>query len=190
MAFQEVTDLSAETTIALGGVNRKTGKKNPTSVEGYYLGSRTVADKKKKSGESYIYFFQTSKGNVGVWGKTDLDRKMQTAQVGTMVRATFTNMLETPNGPMYKYKVEIDPENTIEVVGGGNSSASTTGGGFSASEEDEDTYGSDDESNDIGGSDLDDEGPGFATNTRVALSASDRKAQVEALLKGGGRKRG
>lgn len=117
MAFRVVTDLSADVTISLGGINKKTGKKNPTSIEGYYLGNRRVDDRKKKSGFSFIYVFQTAQGNVGVWGKTDMDRKMGEAVTGQMTRVSFDRMVPTPNGDMYKYKVEVDDENTIEVVG-------------------------------------------------------------------------
>lgn len=116
MAFKEVLDLNPDTVIALGGQNRKTGKANPTKVEGYYLGKRQVEDRKKKSGVSYIYVFQTEKGNVGVWGKTDLDRKMQSATPGAMLRATCIGTTPTPNGDMYKFKVEVDSDNTIEVT--------------------------------------------------------------------------
>lgn len=115
MAFKQIQDLSADVTISLGGTNRKTGKKNPVSVEGYYLGSRTVADQKKKDGKSYIYFFQTATGNLGVWGKTDIDRKMGAVTPGNMTRISFDKMLKTPNGEMYKYRVEQDSDNTIEV---------------------------------------------------------------------------
>jgi len=117
MAFKEVTSLEAEVTISLGGANRKTGKKNPSSVEGYYLGKREVDDVKKKSGKSYIYYFQTKTGNLGVWGKTDLDRKMTSATLGSMTRVSHSGMRATPNGEMYVYKVEIDSDNTIEVSG-------------------------------------------------------------------------
>lgn len=115
MGFQQVTDLDAENTVAIGGTNKKTGKKNPSSVEGFYLGKRKVDSKKSKSGFCFIYYFQTPQGNVGVWGKTDLDRKMETVTPGLMVRASFDKMVPTPNGEMYKYKVEFDPDNTIEI---------------------------------------------------------------------------
>lgn len=114
--FKEVLDLNPDTVISLGGKNKKTGKPNPTSIEGYYLGKRAIEDRKKKSGKSYIYVFQTAQGSVGVWGKTDLDRKMLTATPGQMMRASFDRMVETPNGDMYKYKVEFDDSNTIEVA--------------------------------------------------------------------------
>lgn len=115
MAFKTVQALDAENTVALGGENRKTGKKNPTQVEGYYLGSREVESRKSKTGKAKIHFFQTSKGNLGVWGKTDLDRKISSVEIGAMVRATFVGMKPTPNGEMYTYKVEHDPDNAIEV---------------------------------------------------------------------------
>lgn len=116
MAFKEVQDLSTDTVVAMGGINKKTGKANPTKLEGYYLGKREVEDKKKKSGFSFIYAFQTGQGNIGVWGKTDLDRKMASASVGAMTRITQSGTTPTPNGDMYKFKVEIDLENTIEVL--------------------------------------------------------------------------
>lgn len=115
MAFKTVTDLSADVTISLGGVNKKTKKANPFSVEGYYLGTRQVADKKKKSGLSNIYFFQTLEGNVGVWGKTDMDNKMLSVTPGNKVRISYDRMVPTPNGDMYKYRVEVDEDDIIEV---------------------------------------------------------------------------
>lgn len=123
MAFQTVNSLEADTTISLGGTNRKTNKPNPTSIEGYYLGNRTVEDKKKKSGVSFIYIFQTSKGNVGVWGKTDMDRKMSQTPPGVMTRVTSTGTRATPNGEMYTYKVEVDNDNSIEVAASQNQRA-------------------------------------------------------------------
>ena len=133
MAFKEVSDLSADTTIALGGFNKKAKKDNPTQVEGYYLGNRSIPDRKKKNGMSYLHFFQTSSGNVGVWGKTDMDRKLLAVTPGTMTRVTFDRMVDTPNGEMYKYKVAVDSDNTIEVAstnlstGSGANSGTTTG---------------------------------------------------------------
>lgn len=126
MAFKTVTDLSADNTISLGGFNKKANKNNPTSAEGYFLGSRQVVSPKSKTGFAAIHVLQTSKGNLGVWGKTDLDRKMQGVTPGTMVRITFTGTVETKNNPMYKFKVEVDEDNTIEV------SASTENGGDDA----------------------------------------------------------
>lgn len=172
MAFKQVTDLDAETTVALGGFNKKTRRDNPTSVEGYYLGKRKVDSKKAKSGFCYIYYFQTPKGNVAVWGKTDLDRKMENVTPGVMVRASFSKMLPTPNGEMYKYLVEFDPDNTIEVTtltaGTSNEDYSTTDDTTTASDDDA----ADEEEVDEDAAQAD------------ALLAAERKAKVEALLKG------
>lgn len=175
MAFKEVNDLSTDTTISLGGTNRKTGKTNPKSIEGYYLGKREVQDNKKKSGISYIYIFQTPKGNVGVWGKTDLDRKMSGVTPGTMVRASHVGMTQTPNGEMYKYRVEFDEENTIEVSAensSGNLEGGNTGDGFSQGSAEGFDEGVEQEYTAV-------------QETGALAAAAERKAKVEALLRGG-----
>lgn len=112
MGFKEVASLDAEVTIAIGKTD-KNGKAFPKQAEGYYLGSRTVESKR---GESKLHFLQTAKGNLGVWGTTDLNRKLLQAPVGTMVRITSTGTKPTPNGDMYTYRVEQDTDNTIEVA--------------------------------------------------------------------------
>lgn len=116
MGFKTVSDLSTDNAIALGGFNRKTNKENPTTITGYFIGSKEVDSPKSKTGKAKLHVFQTSTGNVGVWGKTDLDQKLRAAEVGALTRVTFTGMQETKNNPMYKYKVEVDSENTIEVA--------------------------------------------------------------------------
>lgn len=115
MAFTEVQDLDSDKTTALGGFNKTTGKANPTKAEGYFIGSKDVASKKARSGFAKLHILQTEDGKLGIWGKTDLDRKMQGVTPGTMVRITQNGKQATPNGDMYKYKVEVDASNTIEV---------------------------------------------------------------------------
>lgn len=112
MGFSEVISVPA---IALGGIDKKTGKPNVKQMEGYLLRTREVPDQKKKSGVSYIYEFQTKSGIQAVWGKTDMDRKLRNVMPGTMVRVTWTGMKPTPAGDMYIYKVEQDTSNVIEV---------------------------------------------------------------------------
>ena len=172
MGFKEVQSLDADVTIALGGTNKKTGKANPTKAEGYYLGSRIVEDRKKKSGKSYIYILQTPKGNLGVWGKTDLDRKMVSVTPGEMIRMSVNGTRSTPNGDMYVFKVEHDPENTIEVLPQG-ASALNSGAGFddsAASEGFGDEAGEDEET-------------AYVPPQVSQASAADRKAKIDALLK-------
>jgi hypothetical protein len=120
MSFKEVQDLDADVTVALGGKDKKTGKPNPTRVEGYYLGARKVESKFGKDGFSFIYIFQTQKGKIGVWGKTDLDRKMLAVTPGNMTRVTQSGSVSTPRGDMMRFKVEVDADNTIEVNVAGN----------------------------------------------------------------------
>lgn len=116
MAFQKGLSFEADQTISLGGINKKTGKPNPTQVEGYFLRTKAVPDKKKKSGYSYIHLFQTAKGNVDVWGKTHMDNQMVNYTPGTMLRVTQAGTRTTPNGEMFLYEIEFDPSNTIEVA--------------------------------------------------------------------------
>lgn len=115
MAFKKVSTLDADVTITIGGEDKKTKKKNPTSVEGFYLGTRTVATNSKFGGDSTLYFFQTEKGNVGVWGKTDLNKKMSAAKPGQMTRIEYNGMKPMPKGDMHVYAVFQDSEVTIDV---------------------------------------------------------------------------
>lgn len=115
MGFKQVADLDCDNTTAIGGTDKKTGKKNPVSIEGYFIGTRQVTSPKSKNGLSALHTLQTQKGNVGVWGKTNLDQKMKAVLPGQMIRITFVGMVPTKNNPMYKYNVEVDADNSIEV---------------------------------------------------------------------------
>lgn len=173
MAYKEVATLDADVTIALGGRDKKTGKANPTKVEGYYLGRREVAAGKfsRPGKQDYLYFLQTPKGNVGVWGKTDLDRKLAQVTPGDMIRVSHTGMRPTPSGEMHTYKVEVDSDNRIDVSGLQASAPSSAFDDASELNEDEslnnDTYGDEDEA---------------PTASIASSSAAERKAKVDALL--------
>lgn len=179
MAFTEVQTLDAENTTAIGGVNRKTGKKNPASAEGYYIGTRQVDSKKSKSGKASIHFLQTPKGNLGIWGKTDLDRKLSSVPVGAMVRVSFTGMTPTPNGDMYKYKVEVDGSNTIPVSTSSLGADTDDSQEAVSSSEEQDEYEETEET--AGGFEEED------SAQSAALAALERKNKVQALLNGKGR---
>lgn len=116
MGFQDIADLDCQVTVALGGINKKSGKKNPTSVEGFYIGTRQVPSPKSKTGYAALHVFQTNSGNTGVWGKTNLDQKMTAVKAGQLCRVEFVGMVETKNNPMYKYRVQVDPSQTIDVA--------------------------------------------------------------------------
>jgi hypothetical protein len=179
MGFKEVTSLDADTVVSVGGRDKKTGKANPTSVEGYYLGFRTVENKK---GEGKIHIFQTAKGNLGVWGKTDSDRKLSGIALGTMTRLSFKGMKPTPNGDMYAYVVEVDTDNTIEVAdlsaGAGNETGIETGGYDDGGDED---LGEETAEEYTDGADED--AAQEAALAAAAKVAAERKAKVQALLK-------
>lgn len=184
MAFKEVNSLDADTTISLGGTNKKTGKANPTKVEGYYLGSRTVPSPMSKTGTAFVHVFQTASGNTGVWGKTDLDRKMQAATPGAMTRVTQNGLAPAKPGKqaMYKFKVEIDEENTIEVAGFPNNE-DTADGSTEPSFDEVGETGLDDEDEAL------DEVQPVRTAPRPTANSVDaaRQAKVAALLAGKGK---
>jgi hypothetical protein len=188
MGFKEVQALDTDVVIALGGRDKKTGKANPTKVEGYYLGSKKVESKLARTGFAYIYVFQTPKGNIGVWGKTDLDRKMTGVALGAMTRVTQAGTIATPKGDMYKYKVEIDGDNTIEVNVASESSIETSDGGSDDSTES--LFGTDDdaEETDAGEEEeaLDEVIPQRAAAPKQPAATPDavRQAKVKALLAG------
>lgn len=163
MAFKELVSLDTDVTTALGGTDRKTGKKNPTSAEGFYLGSKKVEGKK---GESSLHVFQTPKGNLGIWGKTDMDQKLKTVTPGTMTRVTFEKMVPTKNGDMYKYRVEVDAEHTIDV------------GSIS------DTLEASEETNSELDSEYTETQDEPADTAALFAQQQQRKSEVEALLKG------
>ncbi len=174
MGFETVNSLDADVTIAIGKVDKTTGKPYPKQAEGYYLGNRSVESKR---GDSKLHFLQTAKGNVGVWGTTDLNRKLSVVTPGTMVRITSTGKKPTPNGDMYMYKVEVDKENTIEV----SLSEASPAANNEAADSDSDYSGGTDDGgyNDTGDtSDADEE-----VAQAAALAAAERKAKVDALLK-------
>src|ERR1700722_4366039 len=112
MGFKEVQSLDADVTVALGKADKETGKPYPKTAEGYYLGKRTVENKR---GESQLHFLQSALAygdlglkvgqNLGIWGTTDLNRKLSEVKPGTMVRVTSTGTKPTPNGDMYTYRV-------------------------------------------------------------------------------------
>lgn len=117
MAFEEVIDLDCDATTAIGGYDKKAKRDNPTKAEGYFIGSKTVPSPKSKTGTAQLHVFKTSGGTLGIWGKTDLDRKLAGVTPGVMTRITFTGMQETKNNPMYKFRVEVDANNKIDVAG-------------------------------------------------------------------------
>ena len=190
MGFKEIADLDCEKTTALGGVDKKSGKTNPTTITGYYIGTRDVASPKSKGGVAKLHVFQTKNGNVGVWGKTNLDQKMLGVQPGVLTKVDFTGMVQTKNNPMYKYRVACDESQQIEV---------NTAAPEAAEDEAGANAGAEDFSNDAAGYDdpeeagLEDEEPAADEITpprsappksKAAAPSPERRAAVQNLLNG------
>lgn len=173
MGYKELDTLDADVTIALGKKNKETGKPYPKQAEGYFLGSRTVENKR---GESKLHFLKTPEGNLGIWGTTDLNRKLSQVTPGVMVRITSTGTKPTPNGDMYTYKVEVDEANTIVVSAAADdvNTSDDDGGNDDADSTDSDETDSDDN----------------ATSTAELLAAerAAKAAKVQEILKNKGKK--
>lgn len=178
MAYKKLVSLEASTMISLGG-RRKTGEKNPTSAEGYYLGFKTVPDNKKKSGTNNIFYLQTPKGIVGVWGKTDLNKQMQGAVKGQMTLIEVTGTRTVPNGEMHVFEISQDDTNTTDVPNFSTSASAQEedvgevhdGGTYDEYGQDEDDY-------------VQDAAPAKSRTAAKSdgLAAEAKRAKVEALL--------
>lgn len=181
MAFEKLVDLDCDKAISVGGRDKKTGKANPTSIEGYFLGTRQVTSKFSKSGFGPLHIFQTEEGNVGVYGKTNLDPKLKNVEPGTMTRVKFTGTRPTDKGnDMICYSVEIDRGNTIDVSSfspnndGAASEASDEGDFDDADADAEDT------------AEVDEPAPPRPTRPAQAATppSAAQQAKVQALLNG------
>lgn len=184
MAFETLADLDCSVTTALGGRDKKSGKANPTELTGYFIGTRQVNSPKSKTGLSALHVFQTEKGNVGVWGKTNLDAKLQGVTPGFMTRITFTGMKETKNNPMYTYRVEVDKADSIDVTAI-QSSASTEEGDADSGDQYEA-----DEGSELPEDDVDQLPPPRATRPSTAArpATAAQQATVKDLLSRAGKR--
>lgn len=164
MAYQTKFDGSTEATIKLGGEN------NPQSIEGYFLGTKAT---KSEYGDGKLHIFQTSAGNVGVWGKTRMDSLLTQDLVGLMVLVSFTGMIapsKKGRKPSYGYKVQFDKDNSINTDHINLSAAS-----------------SEDEGSDDSEGYESDEAPvaykaPVAPSRPASTPSTDRQAQLQALL--------
>ena len=78
-----------------------------TSVEGTYLGSRTITT---ALGDNQVYTFEGDGGSFSVYGFTDLNQKLATVEPGTEVRLTYDGMMEvnTKRGRVSMHKVRVE----------------------------------------------------------------------------------
>lgn len=160
-------------TIQLGGINKTTGKKNPTELEGYYLGSEDRPNKFNSNKPQKFYMFETADGQVGIYGKTGLDRVLRGARIGAMTKVVSTGeVIDTGKGnPMKVFKAYQDKANFIEVA---SQPSSTTDDGEQQSDQE---YASEE---------VEEDEPAptklVAKVPMTAISDSDRQAKMQALL--------
>jgi len=116
MAYEQLNETQV---ISLGGVSQKTGKKNPTELEGYYLGSELRPNKFNPDKPKNFYKFQTASGEVGIYASAGLDKIMQGARVGLMTKVTDTGKTRDvgKGNPMKIFSVAQDKTNVIDVGG-------------------------------------------------------------------------
>lgn len=112
MAFKKLDDVKQ---VVLGGTNKETGAKNPTSLEGYYIRKEEKPNKFNLAKPQAFYVFETQTGLVGLFGKAGIDREMKKANLGLMTKVIDTGTtLDTGKGnPMRVFEVFQDSENSI-----------------------------------------------------------------------------
>lgn len=115
MAYDELGQIKS---IQLGGVNTKTGKKNPTQLEGYYIGYEKRPNKFNPDKPKNFYKFQTAEGDVGIYASAGLDKVLESATLGVMTKIVATGeTLDVGKGnPMKIFKAYQDKSNSIEVA--------------------------------------------------------------------------
>lgn len=127
MGFSEVLVLDCDKAVGLGGRDKKTGKPNPKTATGHFVGSKDIASKYSKTGFAKLHILSTPEGTLGVYGKTDLDQKMAAVTPGALVRITQTHSVPTTKGnDLFKFKVEVDMDNMIDVGNFSQSSAAAS----------------------------------------------------------------
>lgn len=114
MAYEEIGNVP---TVVLGGVDKKTGKKNPTQIEGYLLRVEPRPNKFNPDKPQNYYVFRTKDGDKGVYAKAGIDRELKNARYGRMTLLIDTGKtLDTGKGnPMRVFKAQQDPDNNIAL---------------------------------------------------------------------------
>lgn len=113
MAYEKLNDVKS---ITLGGVDKKSGKQNPTQLEGFYIRKEEKPNKFNPGKPQAFYVFETKEGPVGLFGKAGIDREMKKANLGVMTKVVDTGkLLDTGKGnPMRVFEVYQDSTNTID----------------------------------------------------------------------------
>ncbi len=167
MAYETLSNVQV---VSLGGINKKTGKKNPTELEGYYIGSEPRPNKFNLAIPKNFYKFQTQAGLVGLYASAGIDQTMKSAVVGRMTKIVATGeTLDTGKGnPMKVYEVMQDRTNNIDVDS--SWAAPTT----DAAEETEESFGEPEAAS---------YAPPSPPPRAATVPSADRQARINAMLK-------
>jgi len=94
--------------------NKKGAIKEGDSIEGYLYDRDSF---QTKYGTMYIYVIKKLDGSfVKIVGQKNIVSKLdESVELGTHIWITFDGLVETANGAMKNYKIEIDDEDKIEV---------------------------------------------------------------------------
>jgi hypothetical protein len=169
--------------VVLGGINSKTGKENPLSVEGYYVRKDKF---QTKFGLKDVYTLANKDGEISVLGGTNLHQQFQHQKCKLGRYTWITDLQETKpmdkGNPMKLYRVEQNPEDCIDP-------ALYDLHGF-----DQAKYSSGSSSEDANGDDWQDQlddvsdevipPPPVAPRAPATAPSAERQAKVQALLKG------
>lgn len=110
-------ELGSVEVVVLGGVDKASGKRNPSELEGYLLSVEQRPNKFNPAKPQNFYIFQTKEGNKGVYGKAGIDSVLKGARLGAMTKLVATGQtLDTGKGnPMKVFKGFQDKTNTVDV---------------------------------------------------------------------------
>jgi len=114
MSYQELGEVEV---VVLGGMNKSTGKKNPTELEGYLQRVEKRPNKFNPDKPQNFYVFLTEHGEKGIYAKAGINRVLRNAVYGAMTKLVATDeLLDTGKGnPMKVFKAYQDKTNTIDV---------------------------------------------------------------------------
>lgn len=110
-------ELGSVDTVSLGGSDTKTGKANPTQIEGYLVSVEQRPNKFNPSKPQNFYIFKTKSGLKGVFAKAGIDSVLKGAQLGAMTKLISTGETkDTGKGfPMKVFKAYQDKTNTVDT---------------------------------------------------------------------------
>ena len=95
--------------------NKKGQIKEGDTLEGYLVDRDSFTT---KYGTMYIYIIKKTDGSlIKVIGQKNITSKIdESVELGVHIWFTYKGIVETANGAMKEYNIDIDPEDKIEVA--------------------------------------------------------------------------